>query len=239
MSSMPRFMPLGDQVVVVQFEKEVSLRVNNLVHAYATLLKDAAIRGVLRVVPTFASLAVSYDPVVISYAELLEELKQLRVQTGESQAELGRTIHVPVVYGGEEGPDLAFVAEATGLSEEEVIRLHVSTSYRVYMLGFIASYPYCGDIDPRLALPRRSNPRLKVEQGSVAIANLQTIVYPIASPGGWHILGRTPMETFNPLSEPPSPYRAGDRIKFERITADEAKRWNEQTQREWNAEWNA
>lgn len=237
-TSYPHCLPLGDQTVIMQFEKEVSFRVNSLVHTYAALLKDASIRGVLQIVPTYASLAISYDPVVISYRELVGELEQLRVQSDTSCTRIGRTIHVPIVYGGDDGPDLAYVAKAAGLYEDEVAGIHYSTLYFVYMLGFIASYPYCGDVDPRIALPRRSSPRIKVKKGSVAIANSHTIVYPITSPGGWHVIGRTPMVTFNPHSEPPSVFMAGDSIKFEPITADEAMHWNEQTQREWNTKWN-
>jgi inhibitor of KinA len=107
------------------------------------------------------------------------------------------------------------------------------------MLGVIASFPYCGDVNSRLALKRRPSPRIRVEKGSIAIANRQTIIIPLASPSGWHMIGRTPMDTFNPSLHPPSPFLAGDYLKFEPISPQEAESWNDSKQSEWNEKWNS
>lgn len=234
----PNYLPLGEKVVVVQFEKVMSVEVNQSVHLFGDLVKSAEIRGVTQVIPTFTSLAVGYDPLIISYSEMVTELMKLAsLDTGSIQNK-GKVVHVPVVYGGKYGPDLEYVAEQKGLHTDEVIEIHHSNKYLIYMLGVIASFPYLGELDNRLALPRRSSPRLKVESGSIAIANQQTIIVTLESPSGWYMLGRTPMETFNPKSNPPSLFLAGDYIKFEPISHKEAENWNEHMQREWNKKWN-
>lgn len=234
-----QFQPLGEQTLIVNFKNEISVNTNSQVHTYALLIKEASISGVMQVVPTLRSLAVRYDPLLINYDELLYQLKSLKLCDMNVKNIEGRIIHIPVIYGGEDGPDLKEVAERTGFSQEEVIHMHSSRNYLIYMLGSSSSYPYCGEIDERLSLPRRMSPSLKVAKGTVAIVNEQTIIIPIESPTGWHILGRTPYETFNPLIDPPTIFRIGDYIKFVPITSMEAEEWNLYKQREWNEKWNS
>lgn len=234
----PEFRLLGDQVVVVQFENEVSAEVNQKVRSLASNIERAGIKGITELIPTFNSLAVCYDPLTISFPKLIDKLEQLNADSKAEGEQRSKTVHIPVVYGGEYGPDVEEIARIKGLTTEEVIRLHHSRPYLVYMVGFIAGFPYCGDVDERLAVPRRANPRLRLPKGTIALANKQTGIYTIASPGGWHMLGWTPMETFNPYRNPPSLLLAGDYIKFEPITAAEAEGWDERKQREWDQTWN-
>jgi inhibitor of KinA len=234
----PQYLPLGEQVLIIQFEPVISTLVNRRVHAWADKIKEANILGVKQWMPAFSSLSVCYDPVRISYSQLLNALQQIHLSDADLANSKGRTVHIPVVYGDSYGPDLDYVAAENNISANEVVQIHSSSAYLIYMLGFIASFPYCGDLDSRLALPRRTSPRVKVEKGSIGIANRQTCIYPITSPGGWHLIGRTPMDTFDPYKTPPSCFAAGDSIKFEAITSAEAEGWNEHKQREWNEQWN-
>jgi inhibitor of KinA len=237
-SPTPQYLPLGEQVLIVQFDKEMSIEVNQRVHYLASKVRALGIKGVKQLFPTFCSLSISYDPVMILYDELVAELQKMNVSDIDLLNDKGKVFHVPVVYGGSYGPDLDDVAAQTGLSPDEVVKIHQDTPYLIYMLGFNASMPYCGDVDSRLSLPRRTTPRLNIEQGSIAIANRQTIIYPVSSPGGWHVIGRTPMRTFNPYLDPPTIFKAGDYMKFEPIAAAAAEAWNEHKQREWNDQWN-
>lgn len=236
----PKFVPLGDQVIVAQFEKELSLGINQKVLSFAEEVEGVKIPGVTQIIPTFCTVAIRYNPLKITYKALTEELEIIKSgivfdQTKDNKPK--NIVHIPVVYGGEYGPDLAYVAKNTGLNIDEVVRLHTSKPYFIYMLGVIGSYPYLGDLDERLALKRRSSPRIRVEKGSIVIANQLTVLHPLASPSGWHVIGRTPMETFNPHQDPPSTLLAGDYIKFEAISAEEANQWNQNKQREWIEKW--
>jgi inhibitor of KinA len=233
----PAYLPLGDQVLLLQFGQEVSKELNLYIHQYVQAIQAARIKGIQQVVASFCSISISYDPILIRYQHLVNALQQIDMTEQAIVDRKGKVLHIPVVYGGEYGQDLDDVADTVGLSPEEVIRIHSSEAYLIYMLGFIASFPYCGDLDSRISVPRRTNPRVKVEKGSIAIANRQTSIYPVSSPGGWHIIGRTPLITFDPYSNPPSRFRAGDYIKFEAITAAEAEGWNELTRKEWTELW--
>lgn len=242
-SRFPRYRPLGDQAVLVQLGAGLSLEINARVRHLARRVRGQRIPGVQILIPTQNSLAIRYDPVSISYDELVERLRALE-ETWEGQPPAtealaeGKTVYVPVLYGGEAGPDLAEVARRVGLSEEEVVRRHCSRSYVVYMVGFHAGYPYMGDNDAFLQLPRRSTPRLHVPAGSVGIAMNQTIIYTVDSPGGWHLIGRTPMATFNPWETPPSLLVAGDTVRFVPIDAGEMEAWDQEKQRDWDRRWN-
>lgn len=234
----PKYLPLGDRVLVVQFELEVSKEINTHVHNYAHFLREAHIEGVKQIIPTYSSLAVYYDPVMITHDELVQEIKQFEM-TGISELNKERkVIKIPVVYGGEYGPDLDYVAEECNLTTDEVIKLHSEREYLIYMLGFIASFPYCGDLNEKLSLPRRTNPRLKVRKGTIAIANLQSIIYALETPGGWHNIGITPLETFNPYENPPTMFTPGDYIKFVPITFKEMEEWDQNKEKRWHEKWN-
>lgn len=238
----PKFLPLGDQVIVAQFEKEMGISINQKVLSFAQEVEAAKISGVTQIIPTFCTVAIRYNPLIIAYKALTEELEIIKSRLVFEQYKEHKPqniIHIPVVYGGEYGPDIEYVAESTGLDMDEVIRLHTSKPYFIYMLGVIGSYPYLGDLDERLALKRRSSPRIKVEKGSIVIANRLTVLHPLASPSGWHVIGQTPMETFDPHQNPPSTLLAGNYIKFEAISAEEAEQWNDNKQREWIKKWNS
>nr|WP_255807612.1 5-oxoprolinase subunit PxpB [Cohnella mopanensis] len=233
-----RYVPLGDCTLVVQFENKISIQVNRGVQAFANLIGSRKIPGIVQMIVTFNSLAICYDPLRITFHKLADTLHGLEDQMSEAHAMPGKTVHVPVVIGGEYSPDLEEVSARTGVSSEQLIEALISKPYYVYMVGFVDGTPYCGDIDERLALPRRSNPRVKVRKGSVAIATSQTTIYTVDSPGGWHLLGWTPMEMFNPYREKPCVLVAGDYVQYVPISADESESWDEQRQREWDREWN-
>lgn len=164
---------------------------------------------------------VTYDPLLTDYETLAAALQRLAAAPDDGGAAgEGRLVTIPVCYGGAFGPDLPFVAEHAGLTETEVIRLHAGREYRIYMLGFLPGFPYLGGLDERLFTPRLASPRTAIPAGSVGIGGEQTGVYPIASPGGWQLIGRTPLKLFDP-SAGRLPYAAGDRIRFCPITQDE------------------
>ena len=178
--------------------------------------------GVIETVPAFASLLVRYDPLCTDYETVSAALCRLAegIEAGEAQS--GRTVDIPVCYGGAYGEDLPAVARHAGLSEEEVIRLHSGRTYRIYMLGFLPGFPYLGGLDERLHTPRRETPRTRIPAGSVGIGGQQTGIYPMESPGGWQLIGRTPLCLFAPGRT--LPYAAGDSIRFVPIDAREFER---------------
>lgn len=230
---------MGDQAVVAQFENKLSLQVSRRVQSFAHLIKKSELIGIKHLLPAFNNLTICYDPTIIEYHELIDKLRSLEEDISENVVTESKTLHIPVVFGGEHGPDLEEISRRSGLSSEEVIKLLHSKPYFVYMIGFIAGYPYCGDIDERLALPRRSNPRIKVKKGTIQIVNQQTGIFTITAPSGWHLVGWTPMEMFNPNVDPPSMFRGGDYVQYIPIDAGEAENWNEQRQREWDQKWNS
>lgn len=234
----PKYLPLGDRVLIVQFELKVSKKINNYVHNFAHYIKQANFQGVKQIIPTYSSLAIYYDPVNISYEELVQEINQLDMTHVSEINKKRKVLKIPVIYGGEYGPDLDYVAEQCDLTTKEVIKLHSEREYLIYMLGFIASFPYCGDLNEKLSLPRRTNPRLKVRKGTIAIANQQSIVYALETPGGWHNIGVTPLETFNPYNNPPTMFTPGDYIKFIPISLKEMEEWDETKGKRWNEKWN-
>ncbi len=229
---------MGEQAAVVQFEDDISIDTSKRVQTFAHLMKTNHIFGVTQLIPAFNNLTVCYDPIKIDYASLLSNLEELALKEHDHIDFESKTIHVPVAFGGEYGPDLAEISEKTGMDTDEIIMNLQEKSYYVYMIGFIAGYPYCGDIDKRLNLPRRPNPRQKVVKGSIQIVNHLTGIFTMTAPSGWHIVGWTPMEIFNPHTEPPSIIQAGDSIQYVSISAKEAQQWNEIKQREWNEKWN-
>jgi KipI family sensor histidine kinase inhibitor len=168
---------------------------------------------------------VVYDPLRIGLDRLREEILELHQVTDQSLVPEPKTLSVPVVYGGEYGPDLEWVADFHEISTEQVIRLHTGTTYRVYMIGFTPGYPYLGELPEGLATPRRETPRTVVPQGSVAIAQRQTGIYPVQSPGGWHILGWTPIKLFDASQWPPTPLEMGDRVRFFPIQKEDIHSW--------------
>ena len=192
------------------------------VAAFEQAVCRAHIAGVTETVPAFASLLVRYDPLRADYDGVSGALRTLAGELTAEGAQAGRTVDVPVCYGGTYGEDLPAVARHAGLSEEEVIRLHSGRTYRIYMLGFLPGFPYLGGLDERLFTPRLPSPRTRIPAGSVGIGGEQTGIYPMESPGGWQLIGRTPLCLFAPGRE--LPYAAGDSIRFVPIDAREFER---------------
>ncbi len=209
-------MPFGDTGLLVEFGNAISSEINHKVISLNNAVLEAGIRGVKELVPTYRSLLIRYDPLITSYEQLVFRVKDFEKNLENfSVKTVGRKITIPVIYGGEYGPDLGFVAKYRGLTEEQVVKLHSEREYRVYMLGFVAGFPYLGEVVDEIATPRLETPRLKVPAGSVGIAGKQTGIYPCEAPGGWRIVGRTSLELFNPHQHPPALLNPGDTVKFE------------------------
>jgi KipI family sensor histidine kinase inhibitor len=225
MHSSPRYFPIGDRALLVKFGDVIDLEINRAVHALFNALEKAEINGVDECVPAYASLLVYYDPLKISYDRLVFQLKDLQPKLDEfDDKEETHEVLVPTVYGGEYGLDLSNVARAHGLKEEDVVRIHSNHEYIVYMIGFIAGFPYLGRVPDSIATPRLERPRVRIPAGSVGIAGNQTGIYPCESPGGWQIIGRTPLTLFDPYARRPALFQPGDRVRFKPVNADELEK---------------
>lgn len=220
MSGYPRVLPAGDCSAVVEFGNVISEQTGGKVKSYMNMLKKEAPAGVTEAVPTFRSVLVQYDPAKILYRELKPKLEALAQSCVAGDREQGRVIRIPVCYGGEYGPDLPFVAQNAGLTEEEVVERHAGREYLIYMLGFLPGFPYLGGLDEKLFTPRLETPRVRIPAGSVGIGGEQTGIYPLDSPGGWQLIGTTPVTVYDPDREQPIPYQAGDRIRFCPVSAE-------------------
>jgi inhibitor of KinA len=219
-----RILPLGEAALTVELGDVVDPAVNDRVHLLAEAVRRELRAIVQEVAPTYRSLTLFYDPLRVTRAEVEERLTARVGATSTATAAAtatARTVTIPVVYGGEHGPDLGFVAEHAGLAPEAVVALHAGATYRVYMLGFTPGFPYLGGLPERLATPRLPQPRALVPAGSVGIAGAQTGVYPVASPGGWRLIGRTPLRLFDPAARAPFLLRAGDRLRFQAVPASQ------------------
>jgi len=222
--------PLGDSALLISFEEVIDEETNDRVHALAGAIEKAGFEWLVEVVPAYSSLAVIYDPKLMDFEGVKRAIQGLEFSAERFE---GRLVEIPVLYGGEHGPDLEFVAEYNGLTPEEVIEIHSRPIYRVYFLGFLPGFAYLGGMDERIATPRLEKPRLKVPAGSVGIAGKQTGWYAIESPGGWRIIGRTPLRLFNPSKEQSTLVQPGDRVKFVPIGEDE---FEELYKAEWGHE---
>lgn len=209
---MIRVDPLGDRALQVTLGDATDQATGGRVAAAARRL--ARLPGLVECVPGFTSLTLHYDPLRAQPEALAGAVAAALAGLGPEEGGPGRTIEIPVRYGGESGPDLEELAARRGLSPDEVVRLHAAGEYRVQMLGFIPGFPYLAGLDPRLHAPRRDRPRLAVPAGSVGIGGAQTGVYPLVSPGGWHLIGRTPLRLFDPARREPALLRPGDRVRF-------------------------
>lgn len=219
----PPILPAGDSALLVRLSADaISARVNGRVLALLAALDAAALDGVRDYTPAYASLLVSFDPAITTRAAVTDAVRAAwRATRGRRRRPAARgVIHVPVRYGGAAGFDLDEVARLTGLSAAEVVRRHAGTEYRVYFLGFLAGYPYLGGLPASLAVPRLDSPRTRVPAGSVAIAERQTGVYPVESPGGWRVIGRTALRVFDPRRFPPAAFAPGDRVRFVPVEGD-------------------
>lgn len=221
-----RFLPCGDQAVTVEWGSTIDEHINRQVHAFARKVEALSHPAITEVVPTYRSATVHYRPEVLSYEELKHLLAPLAQGSAEEAEELP-VVEIPVCYGGEYGPDLLEVAQRCSLTPEEVIARHTAPTYRIYMLGFTPGFPYLGGMDPSIAAPRRKEPRIHIPAGSVGIAGEQTGVYPIVSPGGWQLIGRTPLRLFDPQKEQPILLSAGAGIRFVPIDEEAFRKMEE------------
>ena len=217
----PLFLPAGDQALVVELGDSISPEINRRVRNLTLAIEKAEVPGVLDLTPAYRSLLVYYDPMIISSPELQAGIEGLDQTADQTALEAPLVVHIPTLYGGEQGPDLDFVAEHAGLSTEKVVSIHSGTNYLVYMIGFSPGFPYLGGLSEKLATPRLDTPRTEIPGGSVGIAEGQTGVYPVASPGGWRLIGRTPLKLFDPNSEPPGLLTAGNYVRFIPIATEE------------------
>lgn len=213
----PRFLPAGDQAVVVEFGDTIEPAVNRQVRDLALAIETTRPDGIVDLVPTYRSLLVYYDPRRCTPSRLEAELTRLIEEAATTELPPPRVLDVPTCYGGEFGPDLDFVAKHAGLAPDEVVAIHTSDDYLVYMMGFTPGFTYLGGMSEKIAAPRLQTPRTIIPAGSVGIAQKQTGIYPVDSPGGWQLIGRTPLRLFDPLRQPPVLVEAGDFIRFVRV----------------------
>jgi KipI family sensor histidine kinase inhibitor len=213
-----RFVSAGDRALVVEFGDGVDRGLSERVLRLDAIIRSNRVAGIVETVPTFRSLAVYYDPLLTSRGELQRAIEPL-LDLGDSRRAGAKLWRVPVCYEGEFAPDLAEVARLTGLAPNDVVALHSGTLFHVYMLGFLPGFPYMGDLPAPLALPRRADPRLRVPAGSISIATSLTAIYPFESPGGWHLIGVTPIRMFDPEHPKPALFAPGDAVRFQPIDA--------------------
>ena len=219
--SYPQIKITGDTSVAVVFGNEISTDINTKIRAFDEALAEEQIDGVYETVPTYCSLTIHYAPEKIRYEALQERLEALLAVSHKAQKLNTIVMEIPVVYGGEYGPDLETVAAHNGMSPEDVIRIHSGAEYLIYMLGFTPGFSYMGGMDESIATPRLKTPRVLIPAGSVGIAGKQTGIYPIDSPGGWQLIGRTPVKLYDAHRDTPILLDAGLHVKF--IPIDEAE----------------
>jgi KipI family sensor histidine kinase inhibitor len=220
-----RVVPAGDSALLVELHPSIDPVTSGRVLALARAIERRHGSLVRDLVVGYCSLTVYFDPLVVDADWLEEEVRRAADDAGAETDIARAVVDVPVCYGGELGPDLSDVARAAGCPEDEVVALHTGTLYRVYLVGFVPGFPYMASVHPRLALPRRASPRQRVPAGSVAIAAGQTGIYPMETPGGWHLIGRTPMKPYDPSRAQPFLFRAGDRVRFYAIDSAAFHAW--------------
>ncbi|MGD9868198.1 MAG: 5-oxoprolinase subunit PxpB [Hyphomicrobiales bacterium] len=218
-----RIAACGDTALTVEFGDRIDRDLTMRAVALGRELTAARIPGIVEVVPTYRALLVHYDPARLPYPQLEGRIRQITATLKPAEAQ-GRNWTVPACYEGEAAPDIADVARRTGLTPAEVMSIHSSQAYFVYMVGFLPGFPYLGDLPEALELKRRESPRVRVPRGSVAIALRMTGVYSLESPGGWHLIARTPVRFFDHRKPEPALLRAGDRVRFEPVSSADHQR---------------
>jgi inhibitor of KinA len=215
--------PSGDSAVIIKVGHEISVDINTTVRKLLVLIESENIQGIIDFIPSYNELMICYDPSITSYSELLDTIWFLERSIDSVELPESSVIQIPVLYGGEYGPDLMEVASNNNLSIEDVVKIHCSTSYLVYMLGFTPGFCYLGGMDKRISMHRKKTPRLKIPSGAVGIADEQTGIYSIESPGGWQLIGKTPLRLFDPGEITGFFILAGDYIRFYPINEDQFK----------------
>ena len=218
---MARILTSSDCSFCVEFGNEISEEINEQVRAYTMAVEAAGIEGVTELVPTYRSVTVHYRPEIIGWNSLYTKLSLLTQTLSVTEFPSAETVRIPVLYGGEYGPDLASLAALHNMTEQEVIDLHTAPEYLIYMMGFLPGFCYLGGLDKRIATPRLKTPRVKIPAGSVGIAGEQTGMYPLESPGGWQLIGMTPLKLYDPTREKPILLEAGSRLKYYAIGKEE------------------
>lgn len=221
--------PLGDSALIVDFGNVIEEELNRKVLSVSNAIKKAAIIGIKDIVPAYSSVTVHFDTVAVlkkhpytsAFVTIKDKLDTLLFHSIKDAKEVTRLIRVPVCYAPKYALDLDDIALHTNLTHEEIVQLHTSKIYRVYMIGFLPGFAYMGEVDERIAVPRKQEPRLQIEEGYVGIAGKQTGIYPLTSPGGWQIIGKTPVKLFDKSKEQPVLFAAGDEVEFYSITGDE------------------
>ncbi|QFT91095.1 Kinase A inhibitor [Bacillus sp. THAF10] len=223
------FFPLGDTGIQLSFGDEIKKETNTQIRRFAEYLRKHPIKGVMEWVPAYTTLTIFYQPDAILYQQLHERLLEVKENIqDEPETHAAKVYEIPTLYGGEEGSDLGEVARYHGLTEEEVISIHSEKEYYIYMMGFVPGFPYLGGMDKQLATPRRENPRPNIPAGSVGIAGEQTGVYSLETPGGWQIIGQTPIKLYDPTEEEPILLKAGHYLQFVSIDKEEFQAIKEQ-----------
>lgn len=220
----PQIKITGDTSVAIVFGDEISSEINTRIRAFDEALNEEQIDGVYETVPTYCTLTIHYAPEIIRYSELRDRLEKMLRVSHKAQKLNTIVMEIPVLYGGDYGPDLGYVAEYNHMTPEEVIKRHTSTEYLIYMLGFTPGFSYMGGMDEQIATPRLKTPRVLIPAGSVGIAGKQTGIYPIDSPGGWQLIGRTPVKLYDAQRDTPILLDAGLHVKFVPIDENEYKR---------------
>jgi len=221
----PRIRDAGDSALLIEWDEAIDPAINARAIATAAAIRGAGISGLRDVVSTYRSVAVFFDPLTVEPDTLRAPLVQLSDE--RQPIAQGKTIEIPVTYGGDAGPDLAEVAQWAGLSAEAVVERHSGTDYRVFMLGFLPGLGYLGSVDATIAAPRRGTPRVRVPAGSVGIAGRQTGIYPRESTGGWQLIGRTPVKVFDSSRTQPALLSPGDIVRFKPVSSSEAMPGND------------
>ncbi|MGB9698860.1 MAG: 5-oxoprolinase subunit PxpB [Thermodesulfobacteriota bacterium] len=210
----PKILPAGDQAILIELGREIKPEINQQVHYLGHLLEKRAPLGIKEIIPSYSSLLIYYDPAQISFREISDLMQNFLPENKPKENNPPVIKEIPVVYGGEYGPDLEFVAQFHGLTVEEVIKLHTSQTYLVYVVGFSPGFAAMGTVPENIQTPRLPTPRTKVPAGSVGIGGKQTGIYAVESPGGWRLIGRTPLTLFDLNNEPPAFFKAGDYARF-------------------------
>lgn len=221
----PTISPVGDCAISIDFGQVIDPKINRQIRQVIEQIKVLQLDGIIELVPTYCALLVQYDAMVYTYSDICKILEPtLQESVTDSANELVTIVEIPTVYGGEFGPDLGFVASHNHISEDEVVSIHSGTDYLVYMLGFIPGFTYLGGMNPRIATPRLSSPRTLIPAGSVGIAGEQTGTYPSDSPGGWQIIGRTPVTMYDMSKKQAALLQAGDYVRYVPINENEFHR---------------
>lgn len=220
----PLFRIAGDRGLLVEYGDVIDPDVNNKVRSMAIIMEKESSKSVIETIPTYRSLLIIYDPAITNPTKLEKEILALEERISQIKIPPPDTVEIPVCYGGEFGPDIQFVADHNSITKDDVIRIHSGAEYQIYMIGFTPGFPFLGGLPKELHTPRLETPRFIVPEGSVGIANNQTGIYPLASPGGWQLIGKTPLKLFAPEHSNPFIYKVGDRIKFKPISAEDYTR---------------